>query len=104
MGEHADEGEKGLDGCELDFAEEAIGDDEVEALLVPAGDEEDELDDEGDPAGPGSPDRGIATRRGRRRRLATRRRSASASAGAAARSRYPARSATCCRRSTTPPS
>jgi len=51
-----------LDGCALDFTEEAIGDDEVEGLLVPEGEEEDETDDENEPVSPGSPDRGIATR------------------------------------------
>jgi hypothetical protein len=63
VGEHEyEEGEQGLDGCELDFVEVAIADDEVEALLVPEGDEEDELDDEGVPVVPDSPDKGIATR------------------------------------------
>jgi hypothetical protein len=63
VGEHEyEEGVAGLDGCELDFVEAAIGDDEVETLLVAEGDEEDELDDEGAPAVPDSPDKGIATR------------------------------------------
>jgi hypothetical protein len=53
---------KNLDGCEIDFKEAAIGDDEVESLLIPAGEEEDEVDDEDEPLSPGSPDRGLATR------------------------------------------
>lgn len=51
-----------LDGCALDFTEHAIGDDEVEKLLIAEGDEEDMLDDEGEPVSPNSPDVGIATR------------------------------------------
>jgi hypothetical protein len=51
-----------LDGCDLDFTEDAISDLEAERLLVPEGDEEDELDSKGNPASPGSPDRGLATR------------------------------------------
>jgi hypothetical protein len=60
MGEH--EHEDQLDGCALDFEEAAIGDDEVEALLVPEGEEEDETDEEDAPLSPGSPDKGLATR------------------------------------------
>lgn len=51
-----------LDGCAIDFTEHAISDDEAEKLLIAEGDEEDELDDEGEAATPESPDRGIATR------------------------------------------
>jgi hypothetical protein len=51
-----------LDGCALDFEEAAISDLEVERMLVPEGEEEDELDEEGEAAAPSSPDRGLATR------------------------------------------
>jgi hypothetical protein len=51
-----------LDGCELDFSESLTVEDDVEALLVPAGEEEDEEESEGDAAGPAMGDRGIAKR------------------------------------------
>ena len=54
--------ERQVDGCALDFKEAAIADDEVEALLVPEGEEDDETDDEDEPLSPSSPDIGIATR------------------------------------------
>ena len=36
--------EENLDGCELDFTENPTADDELEGLLVPEGEEEDEDD------------------------------------------------------------
>jgi hypothetical protein len=36
-----------LDGCELDFTKDVTLDAEVEALLIPAGEEEDEEDEDG---------------------------------------------------------
>lgn len=54
--------EETLDGCALDFTESPVDDDEVEGMLVPEGDEEDEVDAEGEPLSPGSPDQGLATR------------------------------------------
>ena len=51
-----------LDGCAIDFTEHAIDDDEVESLLIPEGDEQEEVDDDGDPLSPASPDKGLASR------------------------------------------
>src|SRR5262245_58324550 len=55
--------EADLDGCKVVLDDEdRTDDDEVEGMLVPEGEEEDEVDENDDPVGPSSPDIGIASR------------------------------------------